>query len=169
MQLHALRYTCQKFGGDRIVLITMDRFNTTMMVKYIHLIIVLFQAYEGTTMILSAYSSGVVSVCPGKQLCLVCTANHSDFLEWAIALPEWNSTQTLRNIPSNGMKNQPSFNLTPDTAFHFNRASEEWMLPLVAELLIDRVSTNLNGTNVLCLPSNDSDPQITFPIHVLGG
>jgi hypothetical protein len=67
------------------------------------------------------------------------------------------------------MKNQPPFNLTPDTVLRFTRISESRTLPLIAELLIDRVSANLNGTDVQCLPSNDSDPQTTFAIHVLGG
>jgi hypothetical protein len=75
----------------------------------------------------------------------------------------------MRNIPLTGMKDQPPFNLTPDTTFHFTRISEAGVLPLIAELLIDRVSMDLNGTDVLCLPSNDSDPQITFAIHVSGG
>lgn len=151
----------------------MDRFNTTMMVKWIHLVVLLLQAYEGSTMILSASSSGVVSICPGKQLSLVCTVNHSRVLQWAIFLPEGNITRSLRNIPYAGSI-QSLINLTlNDTAdtvtFHFTRTSETGMLPLIAELLIDRVSTNLNGTNILCLPLNDSDPQITFAIHVLGG
>ena len=152
----------------------MDHFNTAVMVKWIHLVILLVQAYEGTTMALSASSSGVVSVCPGKQLCLVCTANHSDFLKWTIFLPEGNITQSLRSIPYEGPGFIRPLNLTlndtADTvAFHFTRTSEKDILPLIAELLIDRVSTNLNGTNILCSPSNDSEPQITFPIHVLGG
>ena len=142
-----------------------------MMVKYIHLIIVLLQAYEGTIMILSASSSGVVSVCPGKQLCLVCTVNHSRVLKWAISLPKGNIT-SLRSIPYSGFIGPLNLTLNDaaDTVvFHFTRTSEEWMLPLIVELLIDRVSTNLNETNVLCLPFNDSEPQITFRIHVLGG
>ena len=150
----------------------MDHFNTAMMVKWIHLVVLLLQAYEGTTMMLLASSSGVVSVCPGKQLSLVCTANHSLIFEWAISLPEEN-IKSLRNIPYSGF-NQSLINLplndTADTvAFHFNRTSEAETLPLIVELLIDRISTSLNGSNVLCSPSNDSDPQITFPIHVLGG
>jgi hypothetical protein len=122
------------------------------------------------TTILSVSSSGVVSVCPGKQLSLVCTVNHSHRLEWAIALPQSNSTQPLtRNVPYSGIKNQRPFNLTPDTAIRFTRTSESGMLPLIAELLIDRVSTDLNGTDVQCIPLNVSDPQTIFAIHILGG
>ena len=125
-----------------------------------------------TTIILSASSSGVVSVCPEKQLSLVCTMNHSRVLKWNISLPEGKNI-SLRGIPFAGF-NQSLINLTlndtADTvAFHFTRTSEAETLPLIAELLIDRVSTNLNGSNVLCLPLNHSDPQITFAIHVLGG
>ena len=148
----------------------MDHFNTAMMVKWIHLVVLLLQAYE-VIMILSASSSGVVSVCPGKQLCLVCTTNHST-LKWTIFLPEENNTPNVRNIPYVGPGFIQPLNLTlnDDTVtLHFTRTSERDILPLIAELLIDRVSTNLNGTNVLCSTSNDSDPQITFPIHVLGG
>jgi hypothetical protein len=91
-------------------------------------------------------------------------------LTWAITLPERNSTQPLtRSIPYTGMKNQPPFNLTPDTVIYFTRTSESRMLPLIAELLIDRVSMDLNGTDLQCLPSNDLDPQVTFTIHVLEG
>jgi hypothetical protein len=115
-------------------------------------------------------SPRVVSVCPGKQLRLVCTVNHSRVLTWAITLPEINSTEPLmRNIPWTGMKNQIPFSLTPVTTFRFTRISEAEMLPLIAELLIDRVNTDLNETDVQCLPSNDSDPQTTLAINVLGG
>jgi hypothetical protein len=111
-----------------------------------------------------------VSVCPRKQLRLVCTVNHSLLLKWNITLPQSNITQSLtRNVPYNGIYYHSSFNLTPDTAFRFTRISEAGVLPLIAELLIDRVSTILNGTDVQCLPLNNSDPQTTFAIHILGG
>jgi hypothetical protein len=108
----------------------------------------------------------------------VCTVNHSLLLKWNITLPQSNSTQNLirpiaRSVPYTGL-NQSSINLmlndTADTvAFHFTRISEAGMLPLIAEVLIGRVSTNLNGTDVQCLPLNVSDPQTTFAIHILGG
>ena len=125
----------------------------------------------------SASSSGVVSVCPGKQLRLVCTVNHSNFLTWVIP-QTWNTTiaaQPLtKNIPYTGMRNLSSIRIN-DTksnvvAFHFTRTSEERSLPLIAELIIDRVSISLNGTDVHCLPAvNDSDHPYTFSIQVLGG
>ena len=126
-----------------------------------------------TTIILSASSSGVVSVCPGKQLSLVCTMNHSRVLKWTISLPEGNITHNLRSIPYNvpGFIKPLNLTLNDDiVAFHFTRTSEAETLPLIVELLIDRISTSLNGSNVLCSPgpSNDSE-LITFPIHVLGG
>jgi hypothetical protein len=69
---------------------------------------------------------------------------------------------------------QPSFMITlmytaNIVSFYFTRTSEAGVLPLIAELLIDRVNTDLNGTDVQCLPSNDLDFQVTFAIHVLGG
>ena len=129
--------------------------------------------FTGSETLLSASSSGVVSVCPGKHLRLVCTVNHSLFLEWAIALPQRSITQTLRkNIPYTGMESLPSinetFNGTDTVVFHFTRTSEAKTLPLITELLIDRVNPNLNGTDIHCSPSNDSDPQITFIIHIHG-
>jgi hypothetical protein len=105
---------------------------------------------------LTVSSSGVVSICPGKQLSLVCTVNHSLFLKWAITIPQSNSTQSLMtNVPYTGL-NQSSINLMlndiADTVpFHFTRISESGMLPVIAELLVDRVSTDLNGTDVQCL------------------
>ena len=85
----------------------------------------------------------------------MCSVNHNLFLEWAIALPQRNITQTLRkNIPYSGMKSQPSinetFNGTDIVVFHFTRTSEAKILPLVAELLIDRVNPNLNRTDIHC-------------------
>ena len=93
---------------------------------------VIFTTTGSETTILSASSSGAVSVCPGKQLSLVCTVNHSRVLKWDISLPEGNIT-SLRSIPYSGFVEPLNLTLNDAAdivAFHFTRTSETKMLPL---------------------------------------
>ena len=111
----------------------------------------------------------MVSVCPGEQFTLTCIANQSSILRWTIILPEGNITHS-RLVPfvGNSILQSISGEVVAVT-FNFTRTSESGTLPLIAKLLIDRVSTNIHGTKIHCSPSNVSDPQVTFAINVLGG
>ena len=111
-------------------------------------------------------SPKVVSVCPGEQLTLTCIANQSSILRWTIILHGGNVTYS-RSIPFMG--NSILLPISDAVMFNFTRTSESGTLPLITELLIGRVNTNIHGTRIHCSPSNESDPQVTFSINVLGG
>ena len=114
-------------------------------------------------------SPRVVSICPGEQLTLTCITNQNSILRWTIILHGENITYS-RSIPFMG--NSILLPITDEASavtFNFMRTSESGTLPLIAELLIDTVNTNTNGTRIHCSPSNESDPQVTFIIHVLEG
>ena len=111
----------------------------------------------------------VQSVCPGEQLTLTCTANHSTILTWTVVvlLTRGNITET-RSVPFMGISLSPFVN--NGVRFNFIRTSNAGTLPLISELLIDRVNININGTEIQCSPVNDElDHQMTFIIHVKGG
>ena len=113
-----------------------------------------------------------ILVYPEEQLNLTCVVNHSMILKWVITIPEGNITHS-RLVPFMGSRVLTSINETlNDTAsvtFSFMRASEEGTLPLISTLMIDGVHTDINGTEVYCLPSNETDPNVVFIIYVQGG
>ena len=111
----------------------------------------------------------MATACPGEQLTLTCTANHSTILRWSIVLPEQNNTES-RFIAFMGNSILASFSIEgTGLIFNFTRTSEAYSLPLRSELLIDGVTVDINGTEIHCSPLNISDPNTTFIVHVLGG
>ena len=88
-------------------------------------------------------------MCPGDQLNLTCLAapNCNGMLpQWSIIIPG-RSAPKLRFISSNGN----TVSVTPlnvgQTMFQFLRTST---LPLISLMVIDNVSSDVNGTRVEC-------------------
>ena len=110
--------------------------------------------------------------CPGEQLILICIADKSPFLNWTITIPEGNITH-FRLVPFIGDRVLTQINETLSNnvtvTFSFTRTSENGTLPLVSTLMIESVYTDINRTELHCLPSNETDPRATYIIHVQGG
>ena len=124
--------------------------------------------YSGVS---SVVSPQAVSVCPGEQLVLTCTANQRLILKWTIAIPEGNITRS-RLVPYVGSKVLRSINeIFNDTiiTFEFTRISEDGFLPLTSQLQINRVNRHIHRTLISCAPSNETDPLVTFLVYVLAG
>ena len=110
--------------------------------------------------------------CPGEQLVLTCIADQSPFLNWTITIPERNITH-FRLVPFKGDRVLTQINETLNNSvtvtFSFTRTSENGTLPLVSTLMVESVYTDINRTELHCLPSNETDPSVTYIIHVQGG
>ena len=119
----------------------------------------------------SVVSPQAVSICPGEQLVLTCTANQSVILKWTIAIPEGNITHS-RLVPFMGSRILRSINeIFNDTVitFEFTRTSEDGLLPLTSQLQINRVNRHIHQTLIGCVPSNESDPLVAFLVYILAG
>ena len=114
--------------------------------------------------------SNVALVCPGEQLALRCQTNESVILRWTITLPESNTTYT-RNVPFTGDGPLPSIMhsaVDSTVVFNFSRISEPDTYPLIAELLIDNINTDLNGTEINCSVLSTSVTHTTV-VNVIEG
>ena len=114
---------------------------------------------------INSQSVRVVSVCPGEQLPLTCTSNNSASLRWSITIPERNITRS-RLVPNIGSKDltpiKETLNHSVTVTFRFTRTSEDGALPLVSQLLLERATNHLQGTEIRCSSSEN------FLLHVQG-
>ena len=93
--------------------------------------------------------SGIVSVCSGDQLELMCNVTGSPVLEWRIMT----SQVYRRGVTSQGgADTQMSYLIIGNcnSTFTFTRISDENDMPLVSRLLISPVNRGLNGAIVIC-------------------
>ena len=102
-------------------------------------------------------------MCPGDQLNLTCHATQDEtLLQWSITIPG-HSVAELRFIPSSGNTARVTPLIVGQTVFQFLRTSTS---PLAAVMIIDNVSTSLNGTRVEC--SYGGGVMSTDIINVIG-
>ena len=108
----------------------------------------------------------VAPVCRvGDQLNLTCTTTTEsvEFLQWSIPLVNEHGTmleEITRYINSGGAY-QTSQTLLNSTTFTFTRSSIQGILPLISMLLVDSVSTGLNGTVVHCMEVLEGNSLMT--------
>ena len=108
----------------------------------------------------------VASACPSEQITLTCLSNESSIHQWTFlgsnrdtALPY------VRYVSFDGQNQLPpvhfqAANNTIEYVFSFSRTSEPRTLPLVTELLIDRIELDLNGTEINCTAISNSDTRL---------
>ena len=95
----------------------------------------------------------VRSVCPSENIAFFCSTNESLVLRWTVTIPKANISY-LKNIPSTGSGLLPTIThqTVHNTAvFNFSRPSESGSFPFTTMLIIDGVSIDLNGTEIVCL------------------
>ena len=94
--------------------------------------------------------SGIVTVCSGDQLELICTLTDpgSSLLEWRIT--STTSISVQQAIEAATPSDQISHFIVNSTSFTTSRISAQGQLPLVSRLLINPVTIGLNGTVVDC-------------------
>jgi hypothetical protein len=106
----------------------------------------------------------MVTVCPEGQLSLICERMSGSILNWNISVP---STTTRRIIvSSHGVILSPDFKIGV-TEYNVIRTSE---IPLVSQLLINNVTTEMNGSTIHCSEDKDDNnaPMIAFNVRYKG-
>ena len=102
---------------------------------------------------------------------LTCLTNDSSvqILRWTVILPQSNSAYS-RSVPITGSGVLEPFSFNAMTVIAFSRISEADSHPFIAKLYIDRVTNDLNQTEIHCLTVSGSAETIQMSvIHVLGG
>ena len=94
---------------------------------------------------------GMVSVCPGGQVLLTCERISGIVLYWDVSIPYLPSATTQRLVLNQGVLLSPEFRID-FTEFNITLTSES---PLISQLLINNVTTEINGSTIYC--SEDGD------------
>ena len=98
----------------------------------------------------------MVSVCPGGQVLLTCERRSGSVLYWDVSVPM--VTTFERIILSQGSLVSPDFRIG-FTEFNISRTSEN---PLISQLLISNVTTNIN---VYCSDDGTENNSPMTAIH----
>ena len=102
----------------------------------------------------------MVSVCPGGQVLLTCERISGSLLYWDVSVPRIPSATAQRIVLSQGDLLSPEFRIG-FTEFNITRTSEN---PLISQLLISNVTTEINGSTIYC--SEDGD-ETNAPMTVI--
>ena len=120
-------------------------------------------------------SNEVTRVCLDEQVNLTCISNGSLILRWDIKIPlPPNSAKYDRSVPITGdgmLTHIPHPTSNGIVNFNFSRVSEANTHPLISLLMIDRVTVELNGTEINCstsVPVAIDEVIITAVLLVLG-
>ena len=103
----------------------------------------------GTSISLSPL--GMVTVCPGGQLLLNCVRMSGAILYWDFSVPHVPSATTQRLVLSQGDLLSPEFRIG-FTEFNISRTSSS---PLISQLLISNVTTEINESTIYCSENRD--------------
>ena len=105
---------------------------------------------------------GMVSVCPGGQLLLTCERMSGFILVWDISVPRMPSATTQRIVLSQEELLSPEFNIG-FTELNITRTSDS---PLISQLLISNVTTEINGSTIYCSEDGDENNAPMTVINV---
>ena len=110
----------------------------------------------------------MVSICPGGQVLLTCERTSGYILYWDVSVPHMvgGTTTQERIVPSRGHILSPEFNIS-FTVFNITRTSES---PLISQLLINNVTTAINGSTIYCSEGGDENnaPMVVINIKYKG-
>ena len=105
---------------------------------------------------------GMVSVCPGGQLLLTCERMSGFILVWDISVPRMPSATNQRIVQSVGTLVSPEFKIG-FTELNMSRTSES---PLTSQLLINNVTTEINGSTIYCSEDGDESNATMVAVDV---
>ena len=109
---------------------------------------------------------GTVSVCLEGQLLLTCERMTGSILYWDISVPRMPSATIQRIVLSQGDLASPEFKIG-FTEFNITSTSDN---PLTSQLLINNVTTEINGSTIYCSEDGvEKDaPVITINVKYKG-
>ena len=95
----------------------------------------------------------MVSVCSEGQLLLTCERMSGFILVWDISVPRMPSATTQRIVLSQEELLSPEFKIG-FTELNITRTSDS---PLISQLLINNVTTEMNGSAIYCSEDGDEN------------
>ena len=109
---------------------------------------------------------GMASVCPEGQLLLTCVRISGSILYWDVSVPHLAGAATQRIVQNQGSLLSPEFNIG-FTEFNITRTSDS---PLISQLLINNVTTKINGSTIYCSEDGDENgaPMTVIDIKYKG-
>ena len=119
--------------------------------------------------------SGIISVCSGDQLELTCTITDSRsfaLLRWNVTLIPENATTPKvydRTISSSSPSDQTAHLMINYTTITFSRISARNSFPFISRLLINPVSSSLNGAEINCVDAMTAESSPIVVINVTRG
>ena len=145
-----------------IVLLCTGEFKkmTHQVVYYYHFMVLLKTVHASAAITLSP--SGMVSVCPGGQVLLICERTSGSILYWHVSVPM--ATTQERIVLSQGSLLSPEFRIG-FTEFNITRTSGS---PLTSQLLINNVTTEINGSTIYCSEDGDESGAPMAAINIIG-
>ena len=119
--------------------------------------------FLGTSIRLSPLE--MVSVCPGGQVLLTCETMSDPFLYWDVSIPHLAMSREI--IVSNQgdiSTTALQFNGLHLTEFNVTRTSGS---PLISQLLISNVTTEINGSTIYCSEDGDENGAPAVAVNVI--
>ena len=105
---------------------------------------------------------GMVTVCPEGQLLLTCERISGTILYWDVSVPHVPSATTQRIVSSLGSLLAPKFRIGV-TEFNITRTSDS---PLISQLLINNVTTEINGSTIYCSEDGNENNALMTTINI---
>ena len=87
------------------------------------------------------------AVCPDEQLILTCHTQ-DQLLAWNVYIPHYNRSYGPKLYAYEGARDTFSVEVEAMVTLTFDRISESGVFPLVSQLSINNVATQLNGTMI---------------------
>ena len=104
----------------------------------------------------------MVAVCPGGKLLLICERMSGSILYWDFSVPHLAGAINQRIVTSQGNLLSPEFRIG-FTEFTVSHTSDS---PLISQLLINNVTTEINGSTIYCSEDGDENNAPMTVINV---
>ena len=105
----------------------------------------------------------MISVCPGGTVLLTCERMSGSVLFWDVSVPHITGATIQRIVPNQGVVLSPEFRIGI-TEFNITRTSES---PLISQLLINNVTTEINGSTIYCSEDGNVNNAPMIIINVI--
>ena len=107
----------------------------------------------------------MVSVCPGGQVLLTCETMSDPFLHWDVSIPRLAMSREII-VSNQGAISTTAlqFNGLHLTEFTVTRTSGS---PLISQLLINNVTTEINGSTIYCSEDGEEDGAPAVAVNVI--
>ena len=105
----------------------------------------------------------MVSVCPGGQVLLTCERMSGSFLYWDVSIPHPMAIMRERLVTNQGVLLSSVFYIS-FTEFNVTLTFDS---PLTSQLLINNVTTEINGSTIYCSEDGDENKASMIVVNVM--